>query len=105
MKITYNHQGNTAVWEEDTGLISGPEYMVERLMDIWEFHSRPVKLTETGPEAWPTLGDDIPPGFKKVRRSLVPKVLPRRDSSQGSTRRTTNQTGGGFPRGPYRDGP
>lgn len=55
MKITYHHKGNTAVWDEDTGLVTGPEYMVERLMDIWEYHSRPVKLTETGPEAWPNL--------------------------------------------------
>jgi len=55
MKITFHDHGNTAVWEEDTALITGTKYMIERLMDVWEHHKGPVKLTETGPEAYPEL--------------------------------------------------
>lgn len=55
MKITYHHQKNTAVWDEDTSHVTGAEYMVERLLDVWEFHMRPVKITETGPDVHPEL--------------------------------------------------
>ena len=55
MRITFHHHDNTAVWDEDTGRISGAEYIIERLMDVWKHHTGPVKLTETGPEAYPSL--------------------------------------------------
>jgi len=53
MRVTYHHNKKTATWEDAD--LTGTPYMVDYLLEIWKYHNKPVRLTPTGPEAWPSM--------------------------------------------------
>lgn len=53
MKVIYHHQKKTAVWEDAD--LTGAQYMIDYLLDIWKYHNKPVPLTPTGPDVFPSM--------------------------------------------------
>ena len=45
MKVIYHHQKKTAVWEDAD--LTGAQYMIDYLLDIWKYHNKPVPLRDS----------------------------------------------------------